>query len=311
MKKASIDKVLNMLNGFVSLATDPVFMFHGTSIDNFQSILDKGLLTNPPKKVWEEDLGASFKNPSRVVLGGVYFTTHLDLAIKAIKNATKGKLEGILIISKIDMDTLYADEDDVSKLLSELKVEDKLDEQTSVKLWASILLKLNPGLVENTRSKYVQFCLSKIKKLFSKDLSPDLEQQIIVELEKGFYAALKRQVSYVPKSTYNSVMVDTYVKSKQLSRTIFNEANSFVRNTQPSVSDANDEYRKYLHNITSLSKDIVNTTGTGRSLQDVGFSGDNKIIGIVKIPSAEVLFSSEEIPQELISRIRNVVDAIK
>ena len=212
-----MNKMFDAINKYYLLCQakqDPIVLFHGTSSKNLAGILSQGLILNPKNKVWEQDLGASFLHPSRVTLGGIYFTTDLDLAISAANNSiklkNKEKENPIIIIVKTKPSAIFADEDDLSSFLSKIKLKDfNLGEENSVKLYAYYCLDKHLKDFEESKNKYIDENLIKIKKLFKKEINPLLEDRILTLLNDGFISALKRQIIYVNKNIYNKIFLLT------------------------------------------------------------------------------------------------------
>jgi len=87
-------------------------MYHGTSSDNFKSIMSNGLVVNPSKKVWDtDDNGSSF---TRASVGGVYLAGNYMTALSSASNARR-KLGGdhdLIIICQVQPRAALPDEDD-------------------------------------------------------------------------------------------------------------------------------------------------------------------------------------------------------
>jgi len=287
--------LFKQINKYYLLSTaeqNPVILYHGTSSKNLDSILSQGLLTSPKHRVWHQDLGASFKNPSRVPLSGIYVTPNLDLAIAAASNSIKNKSESkeypIIIVVKSKPSAIMADEDDVARFLSEVKIKDsKLSEEKSLHLYINYYLGKNLDAFEESKKRYVEENYNKLERKFPHEIHASLSNRIKEILNDGFLSALKRQVIYIHPGLYDKVFTEEYLKGKPLSRSGFSDANKAAKESKLDKSQVLQEYSEYMESITIACKNIVSTTKSGRIKKDIYYSGNIKIIAIVGIPDVE------------------------
>jgi hypothetical protein len=93
-----------------------VIMYHGTSANNLNSILNNGLVPFPKKRVWDTDTydnDSGFDHPSKASIGGIYLTTNLLTATSA---STKAKGNQLLVVLSIHPYSTVADEDDFLRI---------------------------------------------------------------------------------------------------------------------------------------------------------------------------------------------------
>lgn len=167
---------------------------------------------------------------------------------------------------------------------------------------------------QESKQQYIIENLAKIKTLFKKDIHPSLENRIIQLLDNGFISGLKRQIVYINKNIYNRIYSEVFCEGK-LSRNIFFEAAKSANENYPEPIEAISEYNSYIDNITKVCKDIFEITGSGRIIQDVGFTGKIKIIGIIEFTNMkdfeyEIVYQNpkeltDEIMSEFESRTNN------
>lgn len=305
---SNIINILNFCNKFYQLAKrakqKPIYMYHGTSYDNLQSILSQGLISNPINKVWQTDDAASFLFPSRTSVGGIYFTKNILTAISSASNASKGKhsKDGIIVIAEIKPNSLLADEDVLPSSLSQVRMPNAAPhEMISCYLWGYLHVDpTNPDLI-SAQDLYINICIQRIKESLkineAQDLHPKLERRLKDLFQNGFNIALARQISHVDDYSYQS----------GISRVL--ERNQNVE--KPNKSDAEAAYRKYLDQVTKILKtfaisEISREYGlrSGRVDGNIGYYGGNRIVGILKLfhaPSykVEVIYEAEGgIPSE-------------
>lgn len=101
---------------FLSLASAPIYLYHGTNKKNLSSILSQGLIPNPKKRTWQDDPDAGYYSPSRQSLEGLYLTSNLVTAVgSAHRGGNKSSKDNpIVFIVEIHPNALYSDEDSIS-----------------------------------------------------------------------------------------------------------------------------------------------------------------------------------------------------
>lgn len=319
---ANFSKILQACNVFYNLAVfakqKPFYMYHGTSSNNLPSILSQGLISNPDKKVWETDEYSSFDIPSRASVGGIYFTKNLRIAIYSANNATKdrSKESRIIIIAEIKPGSLLADEDIISSLAAGVRMPNASpSSMISCHLWSYLHVDPTNSDLISAQNHYIDNSVNVIKEKLEyegKKLNSNLENRLKNIFEQGFKVALKRQVSHVDKHWYrdsvNTILHDNKVPFEE-------------KIIQPDKGESEKEYNEYLDKITRVLRplaisEIERSSGlrSGRVSQNVGYSGGNKIIGILKLPpllskdnNIEVIYETpggipEEVMNELIEQ---------
>jgi hypothetical protein len=258
----------------------PIYMYHGTSSRNLSSILSEGLVINPKEKVWETDPYASFHNPSRASIGGIYFTKNLMTAISSSTNAVKDKYNEnrIIVIGEIKPGSLMADEDTLPSSISQIRMPDAVpNESISCYLWADINNEPISADLISAKNLYIQTCINRIEEILGNKLHENLKNRLIEIFDEGFIIALKRQVSHVDPYWYKNSIERVLGRDKKIE--------------QPSKDDAEEEYSNYLNKITRTLRVLAiseisgkNVLRSGRIEHNIKYSGGNKIVGILKLP---------------------------
>lgn len=278
--------IIKACNNFYNLTVvakqKPIYMYHGTSINNLPSILSQGLIIDSKQKVWQTDADASFNRPSRASVGGIYFTKNLVTAISSGGNATKNnKKEIIVIIAEIKPGSIFADEDTVPSAISIVKMpEATVNESISCYLWAYLNTDPNNLDLITAKNLYIDNCIKSINQQleyneFSK-LHPKLQERLIEIFNEGFSTALERQVSHVDSYWYKSAIERVLGRDAEIE--------------QPNKNESEQKYSKYINKVTKVLRlfaisEISRGYGlkSSRIEQNIGYSGGNKIVGIVKI----------------------------
>lgn len=300
--------ILKLCNNFYYLTTfakqKPVYMYHGTGLKNLQSILSQGLVINPKEKVWGEDPYSSFNFPSRVSVGGTYFTKNLMTAISSSRNANKDKKNDIIVImAQLMPGSLLADEDSLPSAISQIRMPDAAPhESISCYLWADLHLDPNNADLLSAKKLYVNNCLDRIDQELehnrAKKMHPSLKERMSEIFTDGFSIALQRQVSHIDDYHYKRC-IETALGRDQ-----------FIN--QPSKSESEQKYSEYLDKITRALRILALSEISApygikpaRIEHDIGYSGKNKIIAIFRISAAmgnkeyEIIYQDPEgIPPE-------------
>lgn len=92
--------------------------YHGTSSVFLDSILERGLIPEPDRKVWAEDPGTGLHTQSRVSLPGTYFALNFLTATGAAQTATM-KFGGrkLIVIIEFDPESAFPDEDNIRPVI--------------------------------------------------------------------------------------------------------------------------------------------------------------------------------------------------
>lgn len=261
----------------------PIYMYHGTSAKNLSSILSQGLITDPNKKVWETDADASFSFPSRASVGGIYFTKNISTAISSASNSTKDKNneDRIIVIAEIKPGSLFADEDSLPSSIAQVRMPEASPHETfSCYLWAYLHVDPTNSDLISAQDLYINNCIQRIKETLNlnkaEDLHPKLERRLRDLFEEGFQIALKRQVSHIDDYYYRSGIETVLERGQKIDR--------------PNKDEAEREYSEYMDRVTKILRklaisEISREYGlrSGRVGGDVGYSGGNRIVGILKL----------------------------
>lgn len=276
----------------------PIYMYHGTSSRNLPSILSQGLITDPSKKVWETDEYASFSMPSRASVGGIYFTKNILTAISSASNAVKNKEKEnrIIIIAEIKPGSLFADEDAVPSGVAQVRMPNAAPHETfSSYLWAYLHVDPTNSDLISAQDLYINNSIQRIKETLKmnkvEELHPKLERRLKDLFEDGFFIALKRQVSHIDDYDYRRGIDRVLERGQSIEK--------------PNKDEAEREYSEYLDKITRILRNLAISEisrefglRSGRTGQDVGYSGGNRIVGILKLSPVRSLDYKVEVIYE-------------
>ena len=244
--------------------------YHGTSALYLNDILKNGLITNPEKRSWDTDPDVGFNSFDRTSYGGIYLTKKLGTSISsANRTARKSDSNSIIVICYIQPKTLLADEDDV--VTGSLKINDSFQ----VLAFLYKIYKYGTNYEDNKesyiaiRDNWVKNQLYHFNYMLGDLLTPKLTELLKEFLENDLWnAALTRYVSYINDYDWNREWRDT-------------EAPPL-----PTQKEGEEKFRSSINRLTNLLKrfTISNKFITlGRSMQNIGYRGSNRIICIVEM----------------------------
>jgi len=256
-------------------------MYHGTSGKNLRSIMSKGLVPTGVDKAWADDPDASWIQPSRASLGGIYLTHNIMTAVSS--SGRGGGYEGgerIIVVCQIQPRSLLADEDDFMHTINKLQVSQVVTDWGLLHLYLSSL-----GQGQSDRESDYLREYDKHRKDWVKEKSrsilfglkgeahPQLEKRLQRILYDGFPAVIKRRAAY---------MADRHVRVQ------VSDARK-VNFDLPSKSDGERGFRDMLEKLTRTMKQLSQRDKrssdfnvSGRLMKPIGFRGANKIVGIFK-----------------------------
>lgn len=265
-------------------------MYHGTSSNNLQSILNNGLMPFPKKRVWQtsDDQSANFETPSKASIGGIYVTTNLLTATSSAYRA--GKNDRLLIVMDIHPYSTVADEDDFLQI-SRIRIPGLMTTpSTLARIYISQILAKNPNYrngdkfdssderyVSQVKAEYVKTILAALKQKVKGKMHPNLEKRIRQLLEdEGFDAALQRQAAHIDPKSFKQYCWD------------FGDWEEGCPFGPPDKSSSERKWSNFLDQVTRTMKSIVyknedDFNKTARLLKPIGFTGKDKIICILEI----------------------------
>lgn len=259
---------------FLKLATlkKPIYLYHGTSGKNLQSILSSGLLANPKNRAWETDDDASFGGRSRQSLPGIYLTNNLMTAYSSTGNAgNKGKGSKVILIVEVSPTSLYADEDNLNTFSYPLKNDND-------RIIAEIFAAYNKyGSESETVSHFYNEYKDKIKfwlEYSEIKANKNLLNRLYEVLFNVFIAAIFRKAAYLEDYIYRSVMYNYYKDPEDFPK-------------RPEKAKAEADYKKQEDMLSKILKHIGQKgefNSTSRIINDVGFNKPGyRIVAIVEI----------------------------
>lgn len=245
--------------------------YHGTSSKFLPSILRNGLVVDTKEKSWGEDPDASMYNVDRTSYGGVYITRTLSIATGAsFRMANKTNNNRLLVIMNIQPKTLLADEDDFTHTFSG-PIHSNIDTHNykEIKYHSP-----NGQISPETKKDQEKWVTDKLKKLayLVGELHPTLQKQLIdLITNEGYLAYVTRVASYISKEEWRSLWDLTKINEEDIP-------------PLPTPQEGEQIFRNFVDKLTRLLKHIPKKgSETGRSLQNIGFRGTNKILAIVEI----------------------------
>jgi len=263
--------------------------FHGSSMIDAEDVLAHGLLANPPKK--------NFYFGDEISFGGVYLTTKINTAIEyAIPS-------GVLVAVEIKKpEVLLADEDEFVNLHHQPEILNMIKEETGEALNAyEVLIKDLLGEVD--LYKWVDRWVNKLESsVTGKPLL--IPKAIINKYKKSWYNLLYTFLRYIAVKYYDDYMDGVTLKHfmdlvKERTTIKDEEELNYILGVNMDDEEVAEEF---IHEVTALSKNIDLNTENVRSLEDIGFSGPNRIVAI---------FTLARFSDSLIDYEADDVDAMK
>ena len=235
----------------------PVIMYHATERKNLKSILSKGLSREHQGTGWGHEDGGDYFVRDFMPLGGIYLTKSFGVIHQVINNI--GDDGYVLVICQIQPRSGYLDEDNVDELLRGFYT--SVVPSKAIYYYKKFL----------TDDSFKQKVIKKFFDLTSKELLQYYDYDGIVEFIKAY---LLRPAAHA---------VEEDIKP--------DERNEF-ENEMPSSDYAEKNYRKHLDWLTKALKRIAydenilknDASKNIRIIDDITYSGVNKIIGILEFP---------------------------
>ena len=284
--------------------------YHGTKGSRLQSILSSGLIPNPKKREWDSDPHAGFTQPSRESLEGVYLTRNLMTAISSSTRNKDRNEAGVIVICEMQPRSLVADEDDLSYIARYPMIND--NEWLVAEAYIARALGTNPEYIERARETYVDKLIRDLKELKSVSMHPFQETRMRELASEAWDAGLDRQAAYTFTNNdydwtqiyfrncgdtgrerfnnlYDKILASLGDDSEESRHKAYEEA---VKRVVPSHPDAATSEGKFAKVMDMMSRTMKKTARPGqsesfmqtaRSLTPIGFSGSNRIVGIVEI----------------------------
>lgn len=270
---------------------EPVIAYHGTSSRHLTSILQKGMESNPEKKVWDEDPWAGPNQVSRISLKGTYWTTNLMTAYgSAGRSVDKFKGDRIIVIAQLVLRSTYADEDSIissiqnSMMMAMVKQFGAINEERFPYYMGA--MDEDPSL----KSEIVKDFAAKVHDKLKGSETHPISNSLMKDL---FEAAFMRTASYAFKS--NSARAKySYVDGRDrfFQGSDYNSHSEQMKNWEPDakMKDTTSweyEFSNLLEKMTrQYRKTATDTTDfmhTFRVNMNVGTTGKNRILAIVSV----------------------------
>lgn len=305
-----------------------IVMFHGTIDSLLPTILSQGLIPDPKKRSWDVDPNASFQQPSRASIGGIYVTSNLMTALSSATRQNVGtNKNSLVVILSLEPKTLIMDEDDISFGARQMPSGQGLvglhtheyslanvysdyvrlqhDDFSEHGEYADYYKQQAEKNVKMHEEAYVQHMLEYVKHIMqghTGEIHPQLETRLIPLFHWGFYVTMARSAAYLkPDSFYSNFSI---LKKYPL----------------PSPVQAEADFKKYQDQLTRSLKRFSQREPkseyqnlTARVMEPIGYNGANRIIGIARVyykPSTmiEKIFPKDgDLPQEFLSQFASKV----
>jgi len=256
----------------------PIIVYHGTAVENLPAILSQGLVPDSSTRTWANDPDTSFSSPSRQSLKGVYVTTNLITASSSAFNtarkfdSTRGEgRKKLFVVAQIKPRSMVADEDDVGLAGGTVSQSDYVIGQ----LYLALKTNKNPELLRDEQEKYITRVIESMQNKL-KNMHPKLISRLRQLLQIGFVTAVERQAAYLHDSDFNRAK-SYYAGSESVKK--------------PDRQAAEKNYQDHIENLTRTMKNLSQPSKrdestmfsfTGRIEHPIRYTGDNKIIAIVK-----------------------------
>lgn len=295
---------MELLKEYISLLVEgqQKIMFHGTSDKFLQSIMKQGIVAEPRKKTWDrdKDKDINWNRPSLASVGGSYWTSNFMTALGAARNA-KERFGGgrIIVIAQLSLNTSFADEDSIVGTLQGSMQNAFRDFGINV---SSTLYFRGywDALEDSEKNELINDASQRIHKYFIQS-NPHIPFDSNL-LKKHFFAWLNRVTALTAQNT-----TDKWEYIRGFERGFRGERSELPTELPSfmSTSQAEREYSEILDKMTRKYKESARDPDyfnqTLRMTTDIGFSGKNKIICIIKIRHNNILLIYGKIPPEFVS----------
>jgi hypothetical protein len=279
--------------------------YHGSSIANLRSILTQGLVPEVKKKNWDSDPDANINTPSRESYGGTYVTQNLMTALSAPKDHVKEGRE-LLVCMELQPRSFYLDEDDITHILNSVLPRNFSDSiYWILQYWlaASYDIPRWRETIKVAKDSYIKNCLSRFAR--GSWLHPKLEERLEAMLPKMWLVALARIAAHSSPSEYDYKCVYNEVVNEG-SREGWDQIPP-MNEVIPKISTAETEFKMRAEQLTRTLKIMARPEisrerfmPTGRLMWPIGFSGKNKITGIIEVRDGQKYLENTDRTVELI-----------
>jgi hypothetical protein len=286
--------------------------YHGTRARNLQTILSQGLITDPKERAWAEDKNSSMTSPSRASLGGIYVTTNLMTALLSGQKEKPRDENRIIVIIQAQPRSFVADEDAFVFSLKDAYISPNVVSDSPYLLseaYFATYLGTNQEYMNGIKENYVQQGIKSINSRLKSPLNPSLEKIVEDFLRDNWKTVLDRQVSHINRDYYwtdsffrnipeslredlkekdKAIMAQKGLSDDEKLKQYQDLLNSIIPNP-PDVSVAENKFAEFSSKLTKLLKEMARPgkteryQDTARSLTNIGFSGSNRIVGIVEV----------------------------
>ena len=280
-----------------SLTEAKKYLYHGTAGANMKSILKNGVQADPEKRVWGELGNVRYSGVSKQSYGGVYLTPNLMTAKGAGYTASREDKKKVilLLIVRVETKTLLPDEDNVigavQSAFERLNEPYLMNEYQAVVMW--LRWKSGDESVEEAITKKTYDAMDWLVELLPDD--DDTKQRIrgamLHDVKDALLAYMVRQASVA------------YWQEKRKGKwSDLEEELGIELATIPSIEQAEVEMRaavdKMMRHLRRRVYGVGDPSGywsNARSVQDIGWSGANRIVGMVRVteektPGGELSF---------------------
>lgn len=281
--------------------------YHGTSSKRLPTIMSRGLDPNVSlkNKSWGSDPNVDAINLDKTSYGGIYVTQNLATATgSGWRIANREKSNTLLIIMELQPRSLVADEDDFASRLMHISGNMTGGYHASYPyMWE--VYGAPDYHKEYAREHKLAWVDEAMDKLFYdmkiKDPRFKLEVKKLLLL-RGYRAMLTRSVSYIKKS--DSGRTDWWQFRKAFADIRgyrdYGEENKNIPEP-PSSHEGEKQFRDFIDQMTRTFKHKARHQFTGsfsktaRSLEPIGFTGQNKILAIVEIVKGKTNQYNEDV----------------
>lgn len=237
-----------------------------------------------------------------VSLGGAYITRKIAMAqasaFQSLISSNRINDDRLIVIIEAQPKSFVADEDYYTSLFCNSVIQKELHDDDFL-LVESVYMKYILGdNVEKEKNLYVNHLIGEIKK--RRNIHLNLEKRLKYIIYNNWVVALERQAAHVFENfnkeewiSYLLELMYNEIKLKHSNKNINEKHKEYkilidpLKEVRPIVSEAELKFSGFMEQLTKTLKSsvIIEKNITARSLKTIGFSGANKIIGIVKFNS--------------------------
>lgn len=267
--------------------SDLQLFYHGTTSKFLRAILKNGLLPETKEGVWkDDDFNAAPESPSRKSYGGIYWSNNTLTSLRYSSDAAR-KLGGnpLIVFALIQLKTALPDEDDfhstATRALNSVWGQYRVTGSDKALLGVLVMLYKNAEDARKMENNFIYTFIDELGGTSKDTLAPKvLTSEFKKALIDLLFASVVRRLSHSYDEDYNRILQDE-LNAKDIPDEL----------KKKSVAEGESLYRDSLNTVLKHARRYVLHSHWNKTLRiterRVGFSGRNRITGIVEVVKNE------------------------